>query len=297
MASVGTIFNIQHYSVHDGPGIRTVVFLKGCPLRCKWCGNPESQLKQKQIAWNKGSCIGCKSCVNDLNDLGCCFKNDGLYWDKNATVPADRVKRVCPSEALHIIGEDKTALEVLDIVLRDAVFYKNSGGGLTLSGGEPLMQPEFTIELLTEAKKQHIHCAMETSGFAKWEVFKEVAGLLDYLFIDLKCLNDEIHIKNTGVSNKLILENITKVYNEYPDLKICVRTPVIPGVNDKEDEILSIVKFLNNMPNVQYELLKYHRFGIPKYESLNIPYPMGDVELTEEKFQQLKNIAESNLHR
>lgn len=296
MDNTGTIFNIQRYSVHDGPGIRTVVFFKGCPLRCRWCGNPESQLKKKQIAWSKGSCIGCKSCMN-LEGLKCHFKENGLYWDANSEFEDEIILKTCPSKALHVIGKEKTVSEVMEVVVRDDVFYKNSGGGLTLSGGEPLMQYKFAVNLLKSAKAKGINCAMETCGFAKWEKLKEVAGYLDYLFVDLKCINDDIHIKNTGGSNKQILENIVKVYNEYPSLEICVRTPVIPGVNDNEDEILSIVKFLNQLPNIKYELLKYHKLGLPKYESLNRSYPMGDVELSKEKFKQLKNLAEENLHR
>ena len=297
MESKGTVFNIQRYSVHDGPGIRTVVFLKGCPLRCRWCGNPESQSTKKQVAWSKGSCIGCKCCINALEGLGCHFKNDVLYWDKNASFDDTLISKTCPSKALHVIGEEKTVSEVMDVVIRDEIFYKNSGGGLTLSGGEPLMQPKFAVDILKRAKEKGIHCVMETCGFAKWEVLKEVAGYLDYLFIDLKCLDDKVHIKNTGGSNKQILENIERVYNEYPNLEICVRTPVIPGVNDNEKEILSIVKFLNKLPNIKYELLKYHKLGLPKYESLNIPYPMGDVELPEDKFQKLKSLVEENIHR
>ena len=124
MESKGTVFNIQRYSVHDGPGIRTVVFLKGCPLRCRWCGNPESQSTKKQVAWSKGSCIGCKCCINALEGLGCHFKNDVLYWDKNASFDDTLISKTCPSKALHVIGEEKTVSEVMDVVIRDEIFYK-----------------------------------------------------------------------------------------------------------------------------------------------------------------------------
>ncbi len=291
----GTVFNIQHYSVHDGPGIRTVVFLKGCPLRCKWCANPESQRITPEIAWTKEKCIGCNSCIEELKNLECKFTDSGLEWNPSAEFDPFDVKLACASEALHVIGEQKSINEVLKIVERDSVFFGRSNGGLTVSGGEPLMQPDFTSELLAEAKRRHIHTAIESSGYAKWENLRMTAQYLDYLLTDIKTMNDEVHREYTAVSNKLILENLEKLSAEFPNLTIHVRTPVIPGVNDTEEDIRAIAEFIKQMPNTIYELLMYHEFGRPKYESLNRAYEMGTVSLSDELFEHLKEVAKDTI--
>ena len=288
----GIVFNIQHYSVHDGPGIRTVVFLKGCPLRCRWCANPESQNLRPELGWTEKDCIGCESCVRLLPELGCQLdRESGLHWEADTLPCADRVKRVCPGQALHVIGERMTVSQVLEQVEKDEIFYDNSGGGITLSGGEPLMQADFAEALLREAGKHHLNRAMESSGFATWSALERVAAQLDFLFFDIKVLDEKRHLENTGVSNQLILENLRKARAAFPKLGIRVRTPVIPGVNDSEEEIGAIAAFLRTVPNVEYELLKYHRFGQGKYKTLRREYPMGDVELSEEQFQTLKKTA------
>lgn len=289
----GIVFNIQRYSVHDGPGIRTVVFLKGCPLSCKWCANPESQARAPQLAWTKGQCIGCQSCKRLQGLTGFTFKEmAGPRLEGIVRADAKEVYAVCPSEALHVIGEVKTVSEVLELVERDAAFYSGSHGGMTLSGGEPFMQPAFTLELLREAKHRRIHCAVESSFYTKWEILQKAVPLLDTIYMDIKCMDDRVHKENTGVSNMIILDNLRKVRQEYPEKPMRVRTPVIPGVNDSEKEIGSILGFLEQMPGIEYELLKYHRFGLPKYESLFRPYLLGDVELEQEKFEHLKQFAQ-----
>jgi pyruvate formate lyase activating enzyme len=291
----GTVFNIQHYSVHDGPGIRTVVFLKGCPLRCKWCSNPESQEILPELSWTKSKCIGCNSCVKELRNLKCKFTDLGLQWNKKAEFDSFDIKCACPSNALHIVGETKSVKDVLKVVERDSVFFGNSNGGITIGGGEPFMQPEFTIGLLAEAKNRHINTAIETSSFTKFDNLKNAAPYLDYIMTDIKIMNDVVHRKYTNVSNKLILENIAKLSCEFPNLTIHIRTPVIPNVNDTEEDIKAIANFIRPLPNTIYELLKYHEFGKSKYEALNRKYELENATLSDELFEHLKEVAADSL--
>lgn len=275
--------------MHDGPGIRTVVFLKGCPLRCRWCGNPESQFLKAQAAWTKERCIHCNNCVKNGKMS---FSTSGeLQFDTTVVTNKNDAENICPSGALHVFGEEKSVSEIISIVKKDEVFYRNSEGGITLSGGEPLMQPAFTIELLKEAKKQGIHCAMETSGYADWEILKEAAGLLDYILYDIKTVDDKIHKEYTGVSCKSILENFQRLNQAYPHLKKHVRTPVIPGFNDKVESISAILDFLQDYEEVRYELLKYHKFGVAKYISLGRSYEIPDADISDELMLTLNDIV------
>lgn len=286
--ATGTIFNIQHYSVNDGPGIRTVVFLKGCPLRCGWCANPESQNMHPELAWSARECIGCGECQENLSCYGCKLQpGAGVHWKTDVLPERELVKRVCPSTALHVIGREISVDEVIDVVLKDMVFYQNSMGGMTLSGGEPLMQFDFALEVLKKAGAHHIHRAIETCGFVPKEHFLLAAEHLDYVNMDIKSLREKKHKQFTGVPVKPILENFTALKKEFPLLPVNVRTPVIPGFNDSKEEIKEIYDFVSRYENVTYEPLKYHRLGIPKYESLHREYPMGDIELSQERFLEL----------
>lgn len=308
MEKGGRIFNIQHFSVHDGPGIRTVVFFKGCPLRCAWCANPESQVRNIQLGWSKKSCIGCKNCEKNLSRFGCHFADDGssggqgeksLFWNTDMALSYSdvvEVDRTCPTEALHAIGRDMTVSEILYEVEKDSVFYAESDGGITLSGGEPLLQHEFVTELLREAGSRHIHRAIETTALCRYEAFESVAAELDYLLVDIKTWSAALHEKWTGMKNEVILENITKIRRRFPDLPIHARTPVIPGVNDTETEIAAIARFVKSLgANTKHELLKYHRLGEPKYSSLHREYEMGDATLSDEKFASLQKLSEEIL--
>lgn len=283
------VFNIQHYSLHDGPGIRTNVFLKGCPLRCKWCSNPESQNLQPEIFYNNNKCIGCKGCSS--------CKSDAISFDSDnkAVINRDKCSNCltcssnCPTGAITTQGKLKTIKEILDIVEKDSVFYTRSEGGVTISGGEPLMHGKFTINLLKQAKKRRINTAIETCGYSNYEILKGCAESLDTILFDIKSLNEEKHKKFTGVSNKLILENFNKLCIDFPKLKKHVRTPVIPTFNDNEEDIKGIIEFLKDKPNVSYELLPYHKFGEGKYKSLGREYLMSDLKLDEKLYEVLNN--------
>ncbi len=289
----GCVFNIQHYSLHDGPGIRTIVFLKGCPLRCEWCCNPESQRLSPELAYNPNKCIGAQECFM-CNEV-CGEKAIGL--SKNGTITINReicsscfaCVNICPSQALHIFGTHMSVPEVLKIVEADSAFYARSGGGLTISGGEPLMQPEFTLALLREARRRHIDCTIETCGFADWGVLEEVGRHLNFILFDIKTMNDTKHKNFTGVSNELILKNFRKLRAAFPQLHILARIPLIPGLNDSEEEIGEILSFIKGMKKVSCELLPYHRIGKSKYEFLGRDYCMAEAKLSDEKVRSLKD--------
>lgn len=294
--TTGLVFNIQHFSIHDGPGIRSVVFLKGCPLKCAWCANPESQKFKTEAGWTAKDCIGCGACVNELGALSCRFSEGQLYWDTNAdpgSASAD-IEAVCPTKAFHCIGRKMSVDEVLNEVEKDLKFYENSKGGMTLSGGEPLAQGEFALELLAEAKRRHIHCSIETCGCVSSETFKKAVMLLDSMYMDIKVMDEKEHIKWTGASNRQIIANLLLARQMCPELPIRVRTPIIPGVNDSRQELSAIIDLVHEA-KADYEVLKYHRLGLSKYESLHREYPMGDVTLSDEKFKELEEYVKSIL--
>ncbi len=289
----GCVFNIQNYSVHDGPGIRTIVFLKGCPLRCEWCCNPESQLLSPELAYNPQKCIGIEECIR-CNDV-CRQFAIGQSGHKKITINRDicnlcfECVEACPSKAIHVFGNSMSVTEVINIVEADSAFYARSGGGLTISGGEPLMQHEFTLALLIEARRRHIDATVETCGFAEWDILEQVGSHLKFILFDIKSMNDTKHRTFTGVSNELILDNFRKLRDTFPQLHILARIPLIPGLNDSEEEIAEIISFIKGMKNISCELLPYHRIGQSKYEFLGRDYSMAGVKLSDEKAQSLKD--------
>lgn len=298
----GCVFNIQRYSVHDGPGIRTIVFLKGCPLRCLWCSNPESQRPGRQIGYKPNHCIGgeCLRCVKGCPEQAVYVPVDRenpqgfVEIQYDACSQCQACAALCPAEAIVTYGQEYSVEEILDRVEQDAGFYRRSGGGLTVSGGEPLMQPEFTLELLREAKKRHIHTAIETTGYAEWETVQEIFDLTDYVLYDLKLWNDEEHRLTTGVSNQRILDNFKRLCTVFPDKPVKARTPVIPGINDSEEELKAIYDWVRLYPNAEYELLKYHRFGIPKYGYLGKEYQLEAEEMEDARFKELQSKFQYN---
>lgn len=274
------IFNIQHYSLHDGPGIRTIVFLKGCPMRCRWCCNPESQRYVPEISYVENKCIGkkeCGLCAEVCRYGAITFQRGGkAFIDRTRCVDCLACAGQCPSRAIKEEGKSYTVEEVMKVIERDAAFYSRGDGGLTVSGGEPLAHPQFLTGLLQAAKKQRIHTAIETCGYADYEALAEAAKYLDMILYDIKSMDEQKHVEYTGCSNDKIIRNFQRLCRDYPELPKKVRTPVIPGFNDDPKQLADIRSFLADKPNVTHELLPYHTFGNGKYKALGRTYEMED---------------------
>jgi pyruvate formate lyase activating enzyme len=260
----GMVLNIQHYSLHDGPGIRTTVFLKGCPLTCLWCHNPESIRRDKQKSFSKHRCIFCGECGE--------FKE---------------LSEHCPTGALETLGKEMTVSEVLGEIVKDTVFFDESGGGVTFSGGEPLLQWEFVYAVAKVCKQQGIHTALDTSGYGKWEPLQKLGEVIDLFLYDLKHFDDDRHRELTGVSNQRILNNLKKL-TEFEE-KIVVRIPVIPGLNDDKDHLASLKEWIASIGLKQVMLLPYHKTGIDKYLRIPGEYQIPEVlEPKEETMEKIK---------
>jgi len=259
----GVIFNIERYSIHDGPGIRTLVFMKGCPLRCLWCANPESQKRLPEVGFAEKNCIKCGRCL-ELCPVGAITESrKGREINREVCTSCGKCAEVCPTGALILWGREMTVKEVMEEVQKDIPFYLTSGGGVTISGGEPMMQSEFVGILLEECHRNGLHTAIETSGYANWESFERVLRHLNLVFYDLKQMDPVKHKEFTGVSNKLILENAKKIDSK--GISMIIRIPIIPGYTDSEENIREIAKFTKELKTVrEVNLLPYHRLGESK---------------------------------
>ncbi len=271
-----TIFDIQRNSFVDGPGIRTTVFFKGCNLHCKWCHNPESQSAQKQVMYYKDKCIGCGKCAevcpNQLKRCDFCGKCE-IY---------------CPADARKICGKEYSADEVFNEIAKDKMFYENSGGGATFSGGECMLQTDFLCEILKKCRENGIHTAIDTAGNVPWEYFEKVLPYTDMFLYDVKAFSEDLHKQGTGVSNKLILENLLRLSGK---CDIIIRIPIVGGFNDDKAELEKIAEFLKKIKCIKKESLPYHSMGEHKYDALGIKNKKYSAPCND-KMKEIKEILE-----
>lgn len=288
---VGRVLRIERSSIHDGTGLRTVVFLKGCPLRCLWCSTPESQNPLPEKGYAEERCTLCGLCVENCPQGALSFDEAGknVLTDREKCVNCFKCVKICPSGAMKSYGAFMTVNDVVREVEKDAVFYFHSGGGVTISGGEPLDQPEFVQALLRECQKHGIHRALETSFFAPWETIEPLLPLVNLLFVDMKHSMPKDHHRLTGVDNSLILENIIKADASEYDFNLIIRTPLIPGINDSEEALTEAAVFLKGLEKLEeVEFLAYHRLGTDTYAHLGIPYPLNEIKSPSRDFMLSK---------
>lgn len=275
------IFNIQKYNMYDGPGLRTIIFFQGCPLRCKWCANPEGLEKKFKLMFKEILCSSCgecvKACPKKIHEIDSGTRKHKINR-KIECIGCGKCEAVCCERAISIIGEGKTISELLEIIESDRIFYESSGGGVTLGGGEVLMQPEAALNLLMGCKHLGINTAIETSGFAEEETILKIAEFTDLFLFDIKHINSEKHFEWTGVRNEKILKNICKLLENKSNVQI--RMPLLKGVNDQKEDIEKIIELLKPFKNYKnfkgVDLLPYHKMGIQKYEQLGMEYLIKD---------------------
>lgn len=286
----GIIFDIQRFSLHDGPGIRTTVFFKGCPLRCLWCHNPESISPKIELAFYRYKCIGCNSCV-----LVCptgALQNDdvdGKKYNEKLCQFCWKCIDICPSRALVLQGKSYKLEEVLNEIVKDIPFYRQSRGGVTLSGGEPTFQFDFCLALLKACKENGISTALDTSGFVSWDKLRDLLPFVDIFLYDIKHMSSEEHRKITGVPNETILENLYRL--DEAGKWIEIRIPIIPGYNDSEENIIAVADFITRLRSVRrVKLLPYHKLGLSKPWLFN--RKRGILELEPPKREDMEKIKE-----
>jgi pyruvate formate lyase activating enzyme len=272
----GIIFNIMRYSVNDGPGIRTTVFLKGCPLRCKWCHNPESINRHKEIMIREDRCLRCGDCFGICQHGAVRLGDGGFVTVRELCVQCGRCVEMCCAAAREIVGKEVTTDEVMEEVLKDVVFFDQSGGGVSFSGGEPLLQHGFLLSLLQACKQQGIHTTVDTSGYTATSILDRVVPFVDLFLYDVKLMDDEKHQAWTGVSNQPILKNLRRLAGG--QASVIVRIPLIPGVNDDDENIRQTGDFVASLRTInEVDVLPYHRIALKKYHHLGLEYAMADA--------------------
>jgi pyruvate formate lyase activating enzyme len=287
------VISITRMTVHNGPGMRTVILFKGCPLRCFWCSTPESQKETPEISVYPDKCIHCDQCVPvcPLNAIN--LTDETISIDRAICDNCGKCAEVCYTEALKLLGQEMTVQELLEEVKKDAVVYKHSGGGVTVSGGEPLLKPEFALELFRAFKEDGISVGVDTCGYVPWENIKPVLPYIDFFLWDMKLMDDRKHREFTGVSNRRILDNIRSVSER--NVPIYIRLPVIPGYNDSEENIRATCEFARGLSSlVEINLLPMHHLGKVRYASLGRDYPIAGIPLIPDNIlQDIKGLVES----
>ena len=283
----GIVFDIKRYAIHDGPGIRTTVFLKGCPLACPWCHNPESQFAAPEMIFREGRCIACKACLEVCTRGAISWLGTGPATDRGACTACGECAAVCYAEARERIGREMTVDETMAEIEADRPFYEESGGGATFSGGEPLAQPEFLGAMLRACRRAGIHTALDTCGCAPWDALDRIRAEVDLFLYDLKLLDASRHRELTGVSNDLILKNLRALSER--GHRIHLRVAIIPGVNDDDASLREIGSFASSLPRLdEIDILPYNRMGIDKYARLDRPYRLsGAVSLSDERLIEI----------
>lgn len=280
----GTIFQIERLALHDGPGIRTVVFFKGCPLRCQWCSSPESKTRKPEILYEQQRCTGCLECVAVCPQGALAAEDTGtLVLERNRCQACGLCVKACSSGARSVSGQVVSVEDVVLEIEKDAIFHHRSGGGVTLSGGEPLLQPEFAAALLKACRYRGLHTAMETCAYAQQSLLDSLCPYLDLIYMDLKHLDPDRHEALTGVRNEPIVENIRHV-DACCEPTLILRVPLIPGCNDRREDIEQMAVFVSGLQRVQrVELLPYHRYGLRTYERLGRACPLAECSQPTEK--------------
>lgn len=289
----GTIFNIQKYSVHDGPGIRTTVFLKGCPLKCWWCHNPESQNPRHEIMFFQERCTGCGVCVKRCPNEAIKISDNKALTDETKCRLCGKCADFCPNKAREYVGKEITVQALMDEIIKDEVFYDESNGGVTFSGGEPMLYADFLAEVLKACKQRGIHTAIDTSGFVAFDKFEKIIDYVDLFLYDIKLMDDRRHTKYIGFENGLILGNLKKLSDR--GANIFVRMPIIAGINDDFENIEEAISFLSSLNIIQVNLLPYHKMGMDKYRRLEMDYKLSGMEKPTD--ERMKEIADRFLRR
>lgn len=274
---IGRIFDIQRFSIHDGPGIRTTVFLKGCPLRCLWCGNPESIPFEPSLSYLKDRCIRCAACVPicPAHALSLPDGDAKVVLDRKRCTNCGKCVKECDPKALELVGRDTSVAEVMAVVRRDTAYYEESGGGMTLSGGEPLFQPDFAESLLMTAKSAGLHTCVETSGSARWSVMEKLRPMVDLWLYDIKETDPQRHIQFTGLSCSLILANLKRLHDA--GATILLRCPIIPQHNDREEHLAAVARLCKRYPRLQgVELLPYYNLWRAKLDRFGLTSRLPD---------------------
>jgi pyruvate formate lyase activating enzyme len=285
----GIVFEVKRFAIDDGPGIRTTIFLKGCPLHCWWCHNPEGQALAPELMYRSMRCTGCNECVKICAKAAISCVGESMAIDREKCNLCGRCCQKCPTEALAIVGKEMSLNEVLKEIDKDLIFYGESEGGVTVSGGEPLSQLTFLNSLLDECKGRGIQTAVDTCGYAPYKSIDKISNRADLFLYDIKIIDEKKHRKYTGVSNKTILQNFKKLTDKGSNIQ--VRFPVIPGINDSEENVTKTAEFLVSCGTKNISLLPYHRSGIEKYTGLGRTYKLGKTKSPSD--QDMRKIKEA----